>query len=418
MDGFELVLDGDADTSITSDTDDRIDFRASGQDLWKMDGTATTPVNGLTFLASAAASPVQIQAHGSDTNIGITAVPKGTGAFTVTATTGTISMTTVTATIAATNIILDAATSVDIDGATFIIDADADSSLRATSDDVVALKLQNVDAFIFDGDVSTPVNGLTFKSQATGVDPTIGGHGTDAIVNVRLDPKSTGVAACAGGWAVDGSSALSWRWTGSGTSILLQENTGSASAPTWTTRTTFATGVGFSQGLTLLGTYSPSAAASVDITSKISATYSAYLIVFALVPATDGAALYLRTDSNNGASFDAGAGDYGYCGSESTTTPAVNTHGSASATQVVLAGAVGNATNENVSGQVLLNFIGSATAYPTFNWDSSQLDTSTALRAYAGGGTRRSAAAIDAVQLLMSSGNLTGVVRIYGIANA
>src|SRR3990167_5133341 len=32
MNGFELILDADADTSITSDTDDRIDFRIGGTD--------------------------------------------------------------------------------------------------------------------------------------------------------------------------------------------------------------------------------------------------------------------------------------------------------------------------------------------------------------------------------------------------
>lgn len=32
MNGFELILDADADTSITSDTDDRIDFRVGGTD--------------------------------------------------------------------------------------------------------------------------------------------------------------------------------------------------------------------------------------------------------------------------------------------------------------------------------------------------------------------------------------------------
>src|SRR3990167_8633648 len=32
MNGFELILDADADTSVTSDTDDRIDFRIGGAD--------------------------------------------------------------------------------------------------------------------------------------------------------------------------------------------------------------------------------------------------------------------------------------------------------------------------------------------------------------------------------------------------
>lgn len=77
--GNELILDSDADTSITADTDDRIDFRLSGADLFRMDGTATTPVNGLDWVASATGSAVQVQAVGSDTDITINLVSKGSG---------------------------------------------------------------------------------------------------------------------------------------------------------------------------------------------------------------------------------------------------------------------------------------------------------------------------------------------------
>ena len=33
LNGFELILDADADTSITADTDDQIDFRIGGTDI-------------------------------------------------------------------------------------------------------------------------------------------------------------------------------------------------------------------------------------------------------------------------------------------------------------------------------------------------------------------------------------------------
>lgn len=79
MDGQELVLDSDADTSITADTDDRIDYKLSGVDLFRMDGTATTPVNGLDWIASATGNAVQITAVGTDTNISINIIPKGGG---------------------------------------------------------------------------------------------------------------------------------------------------------------------------------------------------------------------------------------------------------------------------------------------------------------------------------------------------
>ena len=40
MNGTELILDADADTSITSDTDDKIDYRIGGADVMQMNATA------------------------------------------------------------------------------------------------------------------------------------------------------------------------------------------------------------------------------------------------------------------------------------------------------------------------------------------------------------------------------------------
>lgn len=78
-DGKEIVLDADGDTSITADTDDRLDVKLSGTDLFRFDGTATTPVNGFDFVAAAASSEPSITAAGSDTDISITLTPKGAG---------------------------------------------------------------------------------------------------------------------------------------------------------------------------------------------------------------------------------------------------------------------------------------------------------------------------------------------------
>jgi len=81
LNGNELILDTDADTSITADTDDRIDFRVQGEDLFVMDGTVASAVDGLEFKAAATASPstVTVTAQGSSTNINIDLVSKGTG---------------------------------------------------------------------------------------------------------------------------------------------------------------------------------------------------------------------------------------------------------------------------------------------------------------------------------------------------
>ena len=45
MNGTELILDADADTSITADTDDQIDFKVGGSDLLRITATALVPAS-------------------------------------------------------------------------------------------------------------------------------------------------------------------------------------------------------------------------------------------------------------------------------------------------------------------------------------------------------------------------------------
>ena len=127
LNGTELILDADGDTSITADTDDQIDFKLGGSDLFKMtttDGTfnfgstgnctlsangsnqitlksatasgdnfkfessnalqvdifsTSNAVNHLRLVGSLSNAPVLIEGVGTDSNIGIRLVPKGVG---------------------------------------------------------------------------------------------------------------------------------------------------------------------------------------------------------------------------------------------------------------------------------------------------------------------------------------------------
>ncbi len=71
MDGQSLLLDSDADSHFTADTDDRLDLALAGTDLFRFDGTVATPVNGIDFIARATGSPATIQAQGSDSNVAL-----------------------------------------------------------------------------------------------------------------------------------------------------------------------------------------------------------------------------------------------------------------------------------------------------------------------------------------------------------
>ena len=77
--GFQLTLDAGGTSSLTADTNNRLDLALNGQDLFRWDGTVATPVNGFDFIASATGVAPQVKAFGSNTNISINLVPKGSG---------------------------------------------------------------------------------------------------------------------------------------------------------------------------------------------------------------------------------------------------------------------------------------------------------------------------------------------------
>jgi hypothetical protein len=445
MDGQRLILSADGNTSLIASTSNKIDLRLASADLYDFDATVASPVNGLTFIASATGVNTFIQAKGSDTNVGVTVASKGAAGvvlrtnggavfvvsgsvaspangITVTgATTGnrpsiaaTGSDTNVGLTIAPKGtgtLLLDAdptGTGVDIDGAPLVLDADGDTSLRETSDDVVALRLQGFDAFIFDGDQMTQTRGLRFRAQNNTNDPSIAAESADTDVNIRLIPKGAGVVASAGGWAVDGATALTWRWTGSSTSLLLQENTGSAASPAWTTRTTVETGGNIS-GPTLISNQTPTGVPSVTLT--LSGGFSRYVGQVTLQPATDGVLLRART--NGGSGVDSGAADYGWQYAENSGAGSLNAVGDISDSEIELCTAnVGNAVAEHIDIKIEIN---PGTGIRRLTWDGGFFDTAGQNRALNGSGARLGGPALTAVELAFSSGNIAnGTVRLWG----
>ena len=96
MNGQELIMDTDGDSSLTMDTDDTLDVKLKGIDAFIFDGTVASPVNGLTLTSSATGADPDITAHGSDTDIGIKLITKGTGGVTVTTGTTALQATTTT----------------------------------------------------------------------------------------------------------------------------------------------------------------------------------------------------------------------------------------------------------------------------------------------------------------------------------
>ena len=137
LNGNELTLDADADSSFTVDTDDRLDLELAGVDLFRWDGTVTSPVNGMDYIAAATTFRPRIDAVGTDTNIGLEFRPKGTG--------------------------------------------------------IVVLADQNGNEVLSMGQGTTSaVNELTITNAATGNDPVLSATGGDTNIGLDIQTKGTG----------------------------------------------------------------------------------------------------------------------------------------------------------------------------------------------------------------------------------
>lgn len=169
----------------------------------------------------------------------------------------------------------------------------------------------------------------------------------------------------------------------------------------------------------LLATYTPAAAASLDITSVFSGTYSRYWITAEFSPVTDDVELHMRTDTSNGASFDSGGTDYRYAYSSLNSAGSTFTNngasgemrlGSLTATQ-----AVGNVAGEGIAFSCVL-FTGSAARFPSLSGTGFIYPASGTGAPFYFGGTRQSAATITAIQFYFESGNIaSGIVKVYGL---
>ncbi len=223
FDGFELILDSDGDTSITADTDDVIHFRLAGSDLFTMDGDVASAANGLNFVASAAANPVQVLVTGTaDRGITFDAVD-GEQMLILGATTAAVNEVTITSAAAATNPTIassgaTADTGIDFEndqnepmlvlepvagGVNEITISNAASgnnptiactNVDAGGDDDQGITFQNQDGeemLILDS-VAASVNEVTITSAAAGGNPSIAATGGDGDADLLIDADGAG----------------------------------------------------------------------------------------------------------------------------------------------------------------------------------------------------------------------------------
>lgn len=360
--GNSIVLDADADSSIRETSDDVIALRLQGFDAFIYDGDVASPVNGLTFTSVATGGHPSITANG-ETNVNVAVIGKGTGGLRVTAGTQ--------------GILLDAdpaGTGVDIDGAILVIDADGDSTLRESADDVVRLRLQGMDAVIFDGDVASPVNGFTITTSATTVAPQLRAQGTDSNISINLVPSGTGTVQCNG-------------------KTLYGE---------------------------LVATSASVGGTEIDFSGSLTTTYDEYWIKVEVVVGSDNQTMTMRTDANSGASYDATAGDYRYaarCLDDAGTATTIVS--GAAATSVQLSEADLESTRTSFYTVHFLYCGDGSSGQATFEWTAAYQTSGGIHQNVNGSGHRASTTRIDSVRFRETGGaNITGIAYLYGVRKA
>lgn len=160
-----------------------------------------------------------------------------------------------------------------------------------------------------------------------------------------------------------------------------------------------------------------SSSATIDFTG-LSSTYAAYKVVIdRAASATDNVAFWMRTSTNNGSSYDAGASDYAHVRfvALANTSTSVQAAGDDADAQIIINNGCGNNTEEAYSGEITIfnpsdahhcriTFMG----FTRIN-DATHYFTN-------GGGVRLAVADVDAIRFLMASGNIaSGKFTLYGL---
>lgn len=167
-------------------------------------------------------------------------------------------------------------------------------------------------------------------------------------------------------------------------------------------------------GLSLISVVTAAAVSAASFTN-IDNTYKEYEIRFYdIVAGTNTVFPSMRTSTNNGASYDSGASDYGFTvfGYENAT---IRNNSSAAIDHLELScRALDNTSNKGFSGIIRLYNPSGSSLHKGVLIDSISYAAAGIVRSN-GMGFRLSTADVDAFQIYMSAGTFSGVVALYGV---
>lgn len=168
----------------------------------------------------------------------------------------------------------------------------------------------------------------------------------------------------------------------------------------------------------LLGSGTVSAAATLDIALTGFSAYRAFKILAnSFRPATDGARLWLRTSTDGGSSFSAGASDYAYGTYYDIPELDQGAEGDQTLSQIVMTEDVGNVAAEACQVEIMIYDPFNAAVHTKARFESMCRRTNGGFAMTRGAGQRNAAEDVDAVRLMFSAGNITsGTWALYGYA--
>jgi len=253
-------------------------------------------------------------------------------------------------------------------------------------------------SFPTDSGTATPAANALTVSGGTGVNTS----GAGAIVTINIDvPVSetdggTGQTTYAKGDILyaDATDSLAKLAIGSDGQVLKV----STDVPAWGTDSS-------GTGWVFLASATASTSSSLDFASSIDSTYNCYaFVVDAIAPSTDSVNLYMRTSTDGGSTYDSTGGDYANTGTANTTQIDV--------TDSLL----GNAANEDCCGIIYLINPSRTQFTRALSKLAYSRPSSGAFGSLVSEGERKSAADVDAIRFLMSSGDIaSGTISMYGV---
>lgn len=168
-------------------------------------------------------------------------------------------------------------------------------------------------------------------------------------------------------------------------------------------------------GTNLIATIIASSDSTIDFID-LDDTYAAY--VFAgtdIKTSANNTQLRALTSSNNGSTFDEASGNYSYMRlkHESDASYVVST--GTNATHIKIGASIGNDTTESGNFIVTL-FSPSETDFTRLIFVETEVEGTGVAGTNTGSGTRKSAAAVNALRFLLNSGDFaSGEFRLYGL---